>query len=149
MTDAYYMRLAITEAKKAADMGEVPVGAVIVDSFGEVISTAHNLRESLNDPTAHAEILAIRSAGEKLQKWRLDDLTLYVTLEPCPMCAGAILESRIGRLVYSTTDVRRGAIESVFALLRHKAVNSKTEIRAGVLEDECKELLKEFFAKKR
>ncbi|MBR3722466.1 MAG: tRNA adenosine(34) deaminase TadA [Selenomonadaceae bacterium] len=149
MKDADYMRLAIAEAKKAAYMGEVPVGAVIIDKDGEIIATAHNLRETLNDPTAHAEILAIRNAGEKLRKWRLEDLMIYVTLEPCPMCAGAILESRIGRLVYGAMDIRRGGVESIFALLWHKEISSNTEIRAGVLEDECKELLKKFFTEKR
>ena len=149
MKDVEYMLLALEEAKKAANIGEVPVGAVIADVCGKIIAKTHNLRETLNDPTAHAEILAIKEAGQKLQKWRLTDLTLYVTLEPCPMCAGAILESRIRRLVYGAMDIKRGAIESMFALFGHKAFNERIEIRAGVLEDECKELLQEFFEKKR
>jgi len=143
MRDADYMKIAVEEAKLAADMGEVPVGAVIVDKNGEVISRAHNLREITKDATAHAEILAIRKANEKLKSWRLEGCTLYVTLEPCPMCAGAILESRLSRLVYGATDVKFGAVESLYALISHE------KIRAGVCEDECKFLLKKFFINRR
>ncbi len=143
MRDADYMKIAVEEAKFAADMGEIPVGAVIVDKNGKVISRAHNLREITNDATAHAEILAIRKANEKLKSWRLEGCTLYVTLEPCPMCAGAILESRLSRLVYGATDVKFGAVESLYALIDHK------KVRAGVCEDECKFLLKKFFINRR
>ena len=143
------MKLALDEAKKAAKMGEVPVGAIITDSCGKIIARAHNLRETANDATAHAEIIAIREANTKLKSWRLTDLTMYVTLEPCPMCAGAILNSRISRLVYGATDIKAGAVESLFAILSHKKLSADTEIRAGVLEDECKALVQKFFKDRR
>lgn len=147
--DADFMKLALDEAKKAALIGEVPVGAIITDSNGKIIARAHNLREMTNDATAHAEIIAIREANEKLKSWRLKNLTMYVTLEPCSMCAGAVLNSRIGRLVYGAADVKAGAVESIFALLTHKKLNADIEIRAGVLEDECKEILQKFFKDRR
>lgn len=149
MRDADYMKIALDEAREAAKTGEVPVGAVIVDKNGEITSKAHNLREMTNDITAHAEIIAIREANEKLKSWRLSGYTLYVTLEPCPMCAGAILQSRLSRLVYGASDVKLGAVESMFAILTHERLGNKIEIRAGVLEDECKAILNEFFKNKR
>lgn len=149
MRDVDYMRLALEEAGKAAMMGEVPVGAVIVDKNGKVLSKAHNLKETTSDATAHAEIIAIRKANEKLQAWRLTGCTLYVTLEPCPMCAGAILNSRLSRLVYGAVDVGFGAVESVFALLTNESLHNNMEIRVGVLEDECKTILKKFFNDRR
>lgn len=149
MKDAEYMKLALIEAKKAALMGEVPVGAIIADSNGKIISTAHNLRETTSDATAHAEIIAIREANAKLKSWRLAGLTMYVTLEPCPMCAGAILNSRLSRLVYGAVDVKMGAAESLFALFSNERLPANIEIRAGVLEDECKEILQNFFKDRR
>lgn len=147
--DIYYMNQAIIEAKLAASLGEAPVGAVIVDKNGKIIAKAHNLRETTKDATAHAEIVAIREACEKLKSWRLNDCSIYVTLEPCPMCAGAILAARFKRLIYGAMDVKMGAVESLFALLSHEKLNHKVEIRAGVLEDECREILREFFGNRR
>lgn len=149
MRDTDYMKIAIEEAKLAVNMGEVPVGAIIVDKNGKIISKAHNLRENTNDATGHAEILAIREANKELKSWRLTDYTLYVTLEPCPMCAGAILESRLSRLVYGAVDVRFGAVESIFALLNPEKTGRKIEIRAGVCENKCKNILKKFFNDRR
>ncbi len=143
------MQQALQQAEQAFVLDEVPVGAVIIDSTGNIIATAHNEQEHRNDVSAHAEMLAIRQAETKLKRWRLDDLTLYVTLEPCPMCAGAILLSRIKRLVYGTADIRMGAIESLFAIPVHPALSHKIEIRAGVLETECRHILQTFFVAKR
>ena len=148
-TDEKMMRLALEEARKAFTADEVPVGAVITDKNGHVIASAYNEQENSLDATAHAEILAIRRACSKLDRRRLADMTLYVTLEPCPMCAGAILLSCIGRLVYGTFDSRMGAVDSLFSILTHSALNHSIEIKAGVLEDECKLILQEFFAGKR
>ena len=148
-TDEKIMRLALEEARKAFTADEVPVGAVITDKNGHIIASAYNEQENSLDATAHAEILAIRRACSKLGRRRLADMTLYVTLEPCPMCAGAILLSCIGRLVYGTFDSRMGAVDSLFSILTHSALNHSIEIKAGVLEDECKLILQEFFADKR
>lgn len=147
--DEKMMRQALLQAKQAQNKNEVPVGAVIVDERGEIIAFAHNEQEQRHDATAHAEILVMRRAAAKLQRWRLTDLTLYVTLEPCPMCAGAIFLSRIRRVVYGALDTRMGAMESLFAIPTHPALNHRIEVRAGVLEDECKMLLHEFFTAKR
>ena len=144
MSDQELMRAAITVASKASASGDVPVGAVIVNANGEIVATGHNERELLNDPTAHAEIVAIRRATEKLGEWRLENHTLVVTLEPCPMCAGAIAQSRISTLVFGAWDEKAGAVGSVWDLLRDPRSINKVEVRAGVLAEECSALLIEF-----
>ena len=143
------MQRVISLAQEVKSSGDVPVGALIVNEVGEIVSFGKNEREKDNDPTAHAEILAIRRAGEKLGSWRLDDLTLVVTLEPCVMCAGAILQSRIKRLVFGAFDQKAGAVGSCFDIIRDVRALSKVEVVSGVLEDECARLLTDFFATKR
>ena len=143
-----YMRLAIDEAKAALEADEVPVGAVIVH-HGRVIAIAHNQRETLNDPTAHAEMIAITQAAQSLQSWRLEDCALYVTLEPCSMCAGAIVQARIPVLVYGAADPKAGACRSLFRIVSDARLNHQAEVVVGILESECSVLLKEFFASKR
>ena len=139
--------IAITQEVKSS--GDVPVGALIVNEVGEILSSGKNEREKDNDPTAHAEIVAIRRAGEKLGSWRLDDLTLIVTLEPCVMCAGAILQSRIKRLVFGAFDQKAGAVGSSLDVIRDVRALSKVEVVSRVLEDECAKLLTDFFVTKR
>ena len=146
--DEKYMSLALKEAEKASNILEVPVGAIIVHK-NEVIATGYNMRESLKDPTAHAEIIAIKRASEYLNGWRLINCTMYVTLEPCPMCAGAILNSRIDRLVIGTKDYKMGCCGTVIDLLHNSNFNHKIDTTFGVLEDECKIILKDFFKKLR
>jgi tRNA(adenine34) deaminase len=143
------MQQAISLAQEAKSSGDVPVGALIVNEAGEIVSLGKNEREKDNDPTAHAEILAIRRAGAKLGSWRLDDLTLVVTLEPCVMCAGAILQSRIKRLVFGAFDQKAGAVGSSLDVIRDVRALSKVEVVSGVLEKECAKLLTDFFATKR
>lgn len=143
------MQQVISLAQEVKSSGDVPVGALIVNEAGEIVSLGKNEREKDNDPTAHAEILAIRRAGEKLGSWRLDDLTLVVTLEPCVMCAGAILQSRIKRLVFGAFDQKAGAVGSSLDVIRDVRALSKVEVVSGVLEDECVKLLTDFFATKR
>ena len=143
------MQQAISLTQEVKSSGDVPVGALIVNEAGEIVSFGKNEREKDNDPTAHAEILAIRRAGEKLGSWRLDDLTLVVTLEPCVMCAGAILQSRIKRLVFGAFDQKAGAVGSSLDVIRDVRALSKVEVVSGVLEDECAKLLTDFFATKR
>ncbi len=143
------MAIALDEARLAMESGEVPVGAVLIDDEGGVVVRAHNMCEAERDATAHAEILAIREAGRKLTRWRLTGCTLYVTLEPCPMCAGAIMSARISRLVYGATDARAGAVESIFNIPGHPSLAPSPIITAGVMEDECKALLQSFFAARR
>ena len=143
------MQRAISLAQRVKSSGDVPVGALIVNDAGEIVSSGKNEREQNNDPTAHAEIVAIRGAGEKLGSWRLDDLTLIVTLEPCVMCAGAILQSRIKRLVFGAFDQKAGAVGSSLDVIRDARALSKVEVVAGVLEDDCVSLLKQFFVQKR
>ena len=143
------MQQAIAIANEVKSSDDVPVGALIVNEAGEIISSGKNEREKDNDPTAHAEILAIRRAGEKLGSWRLDDLTLIVTLEPCVMCAGAILQSRLKRLVFGAFDQKAGAVGSSLDVIRDVRALSKVEVVSGVLEDECAKLLTDFFATKR
>ena len=143
------MQQAIAIAQEVKFSGDVPVGALIVNEAGEIVSFGKNEREKDNDPTAHAEILAIRRAGEKLASWRLDDLTLVVTLEPCVMCAGAILQSRLKRLVFGAFDQKAGAVGSSLDVIRDVRALSKVEVVSGVLEDECAKLLTDFFATKR
>ena len=146
--DEKYMKLALKEAEKAALLDEVPVGAVIVCK-GKVIARAHNKRELNHDPLGHAELLAIKKASKKLQTWRLTDCELYVTLEPCAMCAGAIMWSRFKRVVYSASDEKGGAMGTTFNLFNEKIVNHVPEITSGVLRDESRTLIQEFFRKKR
>ena len=148
MNDEEYMGLALVEARKAYELGEVPIGAVVVKD-GEVIATAYNLRETGHDATAHAEVLAIRRACEKIGHWRLTGATLYVTIEPCPMCAGALVMSRIDRLVYGAADYKAGAVESLFNITNHSGLNHRIKVRAGVREEECRILMKDFFRERR
>lgn len=143
------MQQAISLAREVKSSGDVPVGALIVNEAGEILSTGKNEREKNNDPTAHAEIVAIRKASEKIGSWRLDDLTLIVTLEPCVMCAGAILQSRIKRLVFGAFDQKAGAVGSCLDVIRDVRALSKVEVVSGVLEEECAKLLTNFFATKR
>ena len=143
-----WMQVALRQAQMAFEQGEVPIGAVIVHN-GQVIAAAHNEREQKNDPTAHAEILAIQRAAKVLERWRLTDATLYVTLEPCPMCAGAIMQSRIKQLVYGAMDLKGGATGSVMNILDYTLWNHRVDVVAGVLEDECSDILKLFFKRLR
>ena len=146
--DLEYMRLALAEAQAAAAEGEVPVGAIIVCN-DRLIAAAHNQRETLRDPTAHAEMIAITQAAAALGSWRLDECVLYATLEPCPMCAGAILQARIPVVVYGAADPKAGAVESLFGLLDDARLNHRCQITRGVLGQECGEILTRFFAKQR
>lgn len=139
-----YMKYAIEEAKKAEEIGEVPIGAVIIYE-GEVVGRGYNLRERDQDPTAHAEMIAIKEASERLGSWRLIDCDLYVTLEPCPMCAGAIIQSRVRRVIFGTLDPKAGCAGSLMNLLQDSRFNHQTEIEVGVLQDECSQLLTNFF----
>jgi len=143
------MQQVMSLAREVKSSGDVPVGALIINEAGEIISSGKNEREKDNDPTAHAEILAIRRASEKIGSWRLDDLTLVVTLEPCVMCAGAILQSRIKRLVFGAFDQKAGAVGSSLDVIRDVRALSKVEVVSGVLEKECAKLLTDFFATKR
>ena len=143
------MQEAISLAKEAAIKGDVPVGALLVDDAGTIVGMGANLREQDNDPTAHAEIVAIKNAGNKISNWRLDDLTLVVTLEPCVMCAGAIAQSRMKRLVFGAFDQKAGAVGSSLDVIRDVRALSKVEVVSGVLEKECAKLLTDFFATKR
>ncbi len=138
------MLLAIEEAKKAFNKKEVPIGAIIVKE-NKVIARAHNLRETSKNAVSHAELIAIQDACNLLGGWRLTDCTLYVTIEPCPMCAGAILQSRIKKVVIGAMDVKAGACGSILNLLNNPKFNHQTEIETGVLEEECSQLMKEFF----
>mgnify|MGYP000309435334 CR=1 FL=1 len=143
MNDEHFMQLALAQAELAAAQGEVPVGAVVVHQ-GQVVAQAHNAPIGLNDPTAHAEVLALRAAAQRLGNYRLEDCTLYVTLEPCLMCAGAIYWSQLGRLVYGASEEKRG-----FEKLGTGILHPKTEIVSGVLANESEQLLKEFFSMRR
>ena len=146
--DESFMALALKEAEKALTVDEIPVGAILVHQ-GKVIAQAHNRREIDQDPTGHAEILALQEGAKKLGRWRLSDCTLYVTLEPCPMCAGAIVMARLGRLVYGVADYKTGAVESLFNIPGHPKINHTTQITAGILEEPCREILQNFFSKLR
>ncbi|WP_214654224.1 tRNA adenosine(34) deaminase TadA [Aquisphaera insulae] len=146
--DHQMMRLALGLAAEARDLGEVPVGALIVRG-GEILSQAFNLRETLSDPTAHAERLAMTLAGRSLRSWRLDGCTLYVTLEPCPMCAGAIVQARIARVVYGAADPKAGSLDSLYRLATDRRLNHRALILGGVLKDECAEILSLFFQERR
>lgn len=146
--DEKYMRLALDEAQKAFDIGEVPIGAVLVFD-DQVVSVGHNMRESWHDATAHAEMLVLQDACAKLGRWRLSGATLYVTIEPCPMCAGGLVMSRVDRVVYGSADSKAGAVESIFNIVNHRALNHRLAVTAGVLGDECRELMKIFFRQRR
>ena len=143
------MQAALSLAKVAGDSGDVPVGAIVVNEAGEILGSGQNLREKNNDPSAHAEIVAMRQAAEKIGSWRLDDLTMVVTLEPCAMCAGAISQSRFKRLVFGTWDEKAGAVGSVWDLVRDGRSLNKVEVVSGVMEQECAQVLKSFFSSKR
>ena len=147
--DAFYMRAALAEAAQAYALGEVPIGAVLVDEAGEIVARGHNLRERDHDATAHAEMIAIRAACERLGRWRLSGLTLYVPIAPSPMCAGAIVMSRVDRVVYGGTDYKAGACESLFNIPGHPAINHHPEVTAGVLAEECADIMKRFFRERR
>lgn len=146
--DQKYMEMALAEARKAAELGEIPIGAVLVLD-GEVVATAHNMRETWQDATAHAETIVIREACKKLKRWRLSGATLYVTIEPCPMCAGAIVMSRISRLVYGSPDSKAGAAESLFNVVNNPALNHMVDVTAGVCSEKCTQVMKDFFKKRR
>jgi tRNA(adenine34) deaminase len=145
------MRAALAEARAnaSAKVADVPVGAVVLDKAGAMIGSGRNLREASADPTAHAEVLALRAAGQARGDWRLDDCTLVVTLEPCTMCAGAVLAGRIGRLVYGARDPRAGAAGSVWDVLHDRRLGQPVEVVSGVLADECAAVLREFFDQRR
>jgi len=142
------MRAALAEARMALEEDEVPIGAVVVHE-DQIIGRGHNQREGLSDPTAHAEMIAITAAAAHLQSWRLEGCTLYVTLEPCPMCAGAIVQARIERLVFGATDPKAGACVSLFQLTNDQRLNHRVVPISGILRDECTELLQQFFAQQR
>jgi len=142
------MSLALTEARRAAAAGEIPIGAVLIVS-GQVVAAAHNMRETWQDPTAHAETIALRAASARLGRWRLSDATLYVTLEPCFMCAGALVLARINRVVYGCRDEKAGALGSVYDIGHDTRLNHTFAITAGVLETECRAVLQQFFKKRR
>ena len=146
--DEKYMKLAIKEAKKALDFDEVPVGAIIVEN-DKVIARAFNKRESSSDPTSHAEINAIRKACKKRKSWRLENCTMYVTVEPCAMCAGTLLWTRIKRIVYGTPDLKGGAVGTTFNLFDVKGLNHYPEITSGVLKEECGNIISNYFKHKR
>jgi tRNA(adenine34) deaminase len=148
MTHEHFMRLALEQAAQALSEDEVPVGAVIVRD-GRVVAAAYNQREKLRDPTAHAEMIAITQAAESVGDWRLEGCTLYVTLEPCPMCAGAILQARIPQVVYGATDSKAGAVDSLFHLLGDARLNHRAEVIPGVLAPACGEVLTAFFRQQR
>jgi tRNA(adenine34) deaminase len=148
MDDESHMRVALDEACLAAADGEVPIGAVVVCD-GAVVARAHNRRENDRDPTAHAELLAIRAAARSLGRWRLSGCTVYVTLEPCPMCAGAMHQARVDRLVFGALDPKAGAVGSLYDLSDDRRLNHRFDVTSGVLEDESSALLKAFFARLR
>ena len=144
MEHTRYMCIALEEARKAYRIGEVPVGAAVVFG-GDVVARAHDLRESLNDASAHAEILAMREAAQMLSDWRLNDAALYVTMEPCAMCAGAIVQYRVGCLIYGARNEKSGSVDSVLSILQQPKFNHRVEVISGVLEEECRSIIKNFF----
>lgn len=146
--DVHFMEMALEEARQAAREGEIPVGAVLVRE-GRVLARNHNRREQDRDATAHAEVLVLREACRQLGRWRLSDTALYVTLEPCPMCAGAIWNARVGRLVYGAWDSAAGACGSQFNLPAHPSLNFRTQVTAGVMEEECRKILQDFLKARR
>jgi len=146
--DEQYMRIAIDQARIAEENGDVPIGAVIIRN-GQIIAKAYNQREQLQDPTAHAEIIALTQAAAALENWHLNGCTMYVTLEPCCMCAGALVLARIDRLVYGRDDPKTGAIKSLYNIVQDKHLNHRVEVTSGVLADECGALLQDFFTRRR
>ncbi len=146
--DENYMRLAIEQAKIAEENGDVPIGAVIVHE-GRIIAKAYNQRQQLQDPTAHAEIIALTQAAAALGSWRLNGCTMYVTLEPCPMCAGALVLSRMDGLVYGCDDPKAGACKSLYSIVTDGRLNHRLEVISGVMEEQCREQLQDFFARRR
>jgi tRNA(adenine34) deaminase len=146
--DEHFMRMALEEASIAYNEGEVPVGSVLVKD-GKVISKAHNQREDSKDPTGHAEIIALKHGSREEDNWRLTGFTLYVTKEPCIMCAGAMVNARLGRLVYGCKDDKGGAVGSLYNILSDKRLNHQVEVVSGILEEECSEILKKFFQHRR
>lgn len=148
MTDAEYMSLAIEEARQAQAAGEVPVGAIIIKD-GEVIARGHNRNLSESDPTAHAEIVTLRKCGEVLHNHRLTGCTMFVTIEPCAMCAGALVHARLSRLVFGAIDPKAGAVQTVMQVLNHAALNHRMAVTAGVMADECSAMLQGFFRERR
>jgi len=147
-TDIDFMRLALVEAEKASSLGETPIGALLVIG-NEIIAAAHNMRETWQDPSAHAELLVVREASAKLGRWRLTDATVYVTLEPCLMCSGALVLARVNRLVYGCRDPKAGALGSVYDVVRDGRLNHVYRITPGILEAECRDVLQVFFDKLR
>lgn len=148
MDDRYFMGLAVAEAVRALEAGEVPVGALVVVG-GEAVSAAHNMRELNSDPTAHAEVLALRAAASLLKRWRMPDATVYVTKEPCVMCAGAMVQARVGRVVYGAHDPKYGAAWSLYNILSDDRLNHTAEVASGVMGGECLALLQRFFEARR
>jgi len=146
--DNQFMKLAIEQAGIAQENGDVPIGAVIIHN-GQIIGKAYNQREQLQDPTAHAEIIALTQAAAAMESWRLEGCTMYVTLEPCPMCAGALVLARIDRLVYGCDDPKTGAVKSLYNIVTDGRLNHRIEVTSGVLADECSKILQDFFQKNR
>jgi tRNA(adenine34) deaminase len=146
--DKHFMRIAIEQAGIAEESGDVPIGAVVVHE-GQIIAKAYNQRRQLQDPTAHAEIIALTQAAAALESWRLNGCTIYVTLEPCPMCAGALVLSRMDRLVYGCDDPKAGACRSLYNIVTDERLNHRLEVTTGVLEEQCREQLQNFFARRR
>jgi len=149
MTEDEWMQVCIVEARRALEHDDVPIGCVVVDADGIELARAHNAREHDQDPTAHAELVALKGAAMKRGSWRLDRATMYVTLEPCAMCAGALVLARVARLVYGATDPKAGAVGSLYNIAQDARLNHRLDVTAGVLADECGALLTEFFAGKR
>ncbi|MEI8217995.1 MAG: tRNA adenosine(34) deaminase TadA [Elusimicrobiota bacterium] len=147
-TNEYFMARALTEARKALRKGEVPIGAVVV-SAGKIIGRGHNLSITANDPTAHAEVVALRAAARTSGYYRLTGCKLFVTIEPCPMCAGALVWARVAEIVFGAKDPKAGACGSVMNIARHRKLNHRIKITAGVMEDDCRQLIQEFFKHKR
>ena len=146
--DVYYMQLALAEARKATELGEIPIGAVLVQD-NEIVCSAHNMRETWQAATAHAEVIVIEEACRRLGRWRLSGCTLYVTVEPCPMCSGAIVNSRIDRVVYGCPDIKAGGAESIFNIISNPNLNHNAQVVSGVCEEECARVMKEFFHRRR
>jgi tRNA(adenine34) deaminase len=147
--DFDFMGLALNQARKAWDAGEVPVGAVVVDESGDILAQAHNAPITLNDPTAHAEVLALRQAAAQAGNYRLPGATLYVTIEPCLMCVGAIIQARLQRLVFGAADPKAGACTSLYRIPEDQRLNHRLEVTGGIRETECRELLQQFFQARR
>ncbi len=143
-----YMKEALKEAQKAYDLDEVPIGAVIVKG-GEIIARGHNLREKDQSPLLHAEMIAINNAAKKVKSWRLTGCEIYVTIEPCPMCAGAMIQGRLDRVIFGARDPKAGCVGSLYNLVQDQRFNHRLEVVEGVLEDECRGIIRDFFRKKR